>query len=242
MKPFKTTGRLMKNLLKKILSEELIGYYDYIRYPEYKNSWGGPFNGQKIRQQIFLQIIINFKFDKIVETGTYRGCTTEFMSKHFSSKIFTVESNKRSYGFSRLRFLFNNKIIVIQNDSRKFLNQIFNNANLKEKYIFIYLDAHWEDDLPLIEELQIIFNHSQNSIVMIDDFQVPNDKGYEYDDYGPGKRLTVELLNEINNIYKFFPSQSSDKETGARRGSIVLTNSNDIKNRLLKLDTLKYFE
>src|ERR1039457_5702104 len=139
MKPFKTTGRLMKNLLKKILSEELIGYYDYIRYPEYKNSWSGPFNGQKIRQQIFLQIIINFKFDKIVETGTYRGCTTEFMSKHFSSKIFTVESNKRSYGFSRLRFLFNNKIIVIQNDS-------------------------------------------QNSIVMIDDFQVPNDKGYEYDD------------------------------------------------------------
>jgi hypothetical protein len=111
LKPFNPTVRLMKNLLKNILGEELIGYYDYIRYPEYKNSWGGPFNGQKIRQQIFLQIINNFKVDKIVETGTYRGCTTEFMSKHFSSKIFTVESNERSYGFSRLRFLFNNVML-----------------------------------------------------------------------------------------------------------------------------------
>ena len=30
---------------------------------------------------------------------------------------------------------------------------------------------------------------------MIDDFQVPDDPGYAYDDYGPGKALTPDLVD-----------------------------------------------
>jgi hypothetical protein len=234
----------MKEVIKKIVGQELFGFYDYLKHPEYKNSWSGPFNGQEFRRKMFLQIITNFDIKLIVETGTYRGTTTEFMSNNSSAKILTVESNKRYYGFSELRFLFNNKIKTKCDDSRKFLKEILANTNLRSMYILFYLDAHWEEDLPVIEELQIIFNKCEYPIIMIDDFQVPGDKGYEYDDYGTGKTLSIDLLKQLENhkIYCFFPSASSANETGAKRGSIVLTNSTDIKNRLLKLDSLRIFE
>jgi hypothetical protein len=38
--------------------------------------------------------------------------------------------------------------------------------------LFVYLDAHWNDDLPLAEELEIVFGACPNAIVMIDDFNV----------------------------------------------------------------------
>jgi hypothetical protein len=32
------------------------------------------------------------------------------------------------------------------------------------------------------------------TVAMIDDFRVPGDEGYAYDDYGPGKALTADYL------------------------------------------------
>lgn len=61
--------------------------------------------------------------------------------------------------------------------------------------LFAYLDAHWGEDLPLAEKLEIVFSWDSDAIVMIDDFQVPDDPGYAYDDYGPGKALTPDLVD-----------------------------------------------
>ncbi len=61
-------------------------------------------------------------------------------------------------------------------------------------WVFIYLDAHWEDDLPLAEELRIIAGAWRSAVVMIDDFQVSDDDGYGFDDFGPGKALTQSYL------------------------------------------------
>ena len=62
---------------------------------------------------------------------------------------------------------------------------------MREQTLFIYLDAHWEEDLPLAEELAVIARATTRCIVMIDDFQVPGD-GYAYDNYGPGKALVED--------------------------------------------------
>ena len=226
------------------LKQVLLGVYDYLRNYKYKKSWGGPFNGQEFRQGMFLEIIHNFELDLIIETGTYRGTTTEFLSKHFSKLILTIESNKRFFVFSKLRFLFNSNIKLFIGDSRLFLLKNLKDTNFQSKYIFYYLDAHCNEDFPIIEELKIIFNQCEHSIVMIDDFQVPNDYGYKYDDYGHGKILSLKLLDQLENVkvFSFFPTQNSDKETGAKRGSVILTNSYDIKNKLLKLKSLRFFK
>jgi hypothetical protein len=59
---------------------------------------------------------------------------------------------------------------------------------------------------------------------MIDDFQVPGDGGYRYDDYGPGKALTEEYLptSELEGWTLLYPTASSADEAGARRGCCVL--------------------
>lgn len=90
--------------------------------------------------------------------------------------------------------------------------------------VFFYLDAHWKDDLPLREELEIIFSHWARPIVMIDDFQVP-DSDYSFDDYGPGKTLNLDYLGPVisaHNIAVFFPAVAASEETGVKRGCVVL--------------------
>ena len=60
---------------------------------------------------------------------------------------------------------------------------------------------------------------------MIDDFCVPDDSGYEFDDYGEGKILNLSYLSrviEAHNLSVYFPAKPSNFETGAKRGCVVL--------------------
>src|SRR5262245_47668538 len=56
------------------------------------------------------------------------------------------------------------------------------------------------------------------SIVMVDDFQVPGESGYGYDDYGSGKALTSEYIAlscQKFNLVRFYPAISAREETEA---------------------------
>ena len=59
---------------------------------------------------------------------------------------------------------------------------------LKMKKILFYLDAHSDDDYPLQDEIKYIVENYKNFILLIDDFQVPEDDGYGYDSYR-GKKI-----------------------------------------------------
>src|SRR5215467_7457931 len=98
------TMRQFKTLLKRILGEPALGALDYLRYPELRDRWGGPFNGQLARAALFRSLIAKVRPRAIIETGTYHGTTTEFMAQT-GLPIFTVESHPRDYGFSRARLL-----------------------------------------------------------------------------------------------------------------------------------------
>ena len=95
----------------------------------------------------------------------------------------------------------------------------------RNRNLFVYLDAHWNDDLPLVEELEIVFGACPNAIVMVDDFNVPFDDGYFYDDYGTCKSFDGELIEPCvaaHSLGVFYPSTSSVQETGSRRGCVVI--------------------
>ena len=232
----------MKKHLTKVLSEKTLGMYDYFAKREWRYSWGGAFNGQEHRQKIFLQIL-STGIDMIVETGTFRGTTTDFMSRNFKGMIHSTELIERNFGYATARFLFNARIRLYHQDSRKLLRYLFSGSDLKDKSILFYLDAHWETDLPLAEEIDIIFSNCNNPIIMIDDFQVPGDSEYQYDDYGPGKALTPNLLKQVEGypMQLFFPSLPGSKETGAKRGCVVVTHSQSVAEKLKTLDSLKEF-
>ena len=203
-----------------------LGVIDYIRFPERGVAWGGPFNGQTARQALFRDIIANTRPQAIVETGTYLGTTTEFMSQT-GLPVFTMELHPRKYGFVRARFWRRRNINLIHGDSRTGLRSLFDGAlnGLSGLTVFFYLDAHWNDDLPLADEIDIIFSRCPWAVVMIDDFEVPSDPGYQFDDYGPGKALVLGYIRPAvlaHELRAFYPSTPSATEGGARRGCVIL--------------------
>lgn len=215
----------VKNLVKKLIGESNMGRLDFLfRDPAMQDSYGGPFNGQKYRRRILFDLLYYFPINTIVETGTYYGTTTALFAAT-SLPIYTVESHPRYFSSAKLRFLFNrSKVHLYKGDSRSFLRNLSQDSSVSKEDVFFYLDAHWSEDLPLREELEIIFANWKRPIIMIDDFQVPN-SDYGYDSYGPGKALNLRYLDPVvstHNLSVFFPAVNASEETGAKAGIAVL--------------------
>jgi hypothetical protein len=199
------------------------------------------FNGQLYRKRIFGEIISVIPTDVIVETGTWLGNTTGYMATTAHKPIYSCELSPRFHALSKMRLQELQDLHLEQCDSRRFLQEV-SKGELVRKSVFFYLDAHWYDDLPLAEEIGTIVNHWGQFVIMIDDFEVPNDPGYGYDNYGAGKALTVELLRPVmkkHQLVAYFPTARSAEETGARRGCIVLAPNGAYSEKLSRLASLK---
>ena len=207
----------------KFLPPDLAGRIDLLR-PSFRGSWGGPLNGQQRRCDIVRDLARAISFDRAIETGTYRGTSTEFFSAVMGTPIETVEANPRFLAYSSRRLAILPNVHVVPGDSRPFLQKLAKCPGTTNESVFVYLDAHWEGDLPLAEELQIIARSWTQAVVMIDDFQVPDDDGYLFDDYGAGKKLSESYLPTVDlaGWQLFYPKAHSSDETGARRGCCVL--------------------
>jgi hypothetical protein len=223
--------------------EPLLGQLDYYRFPSMKAAWGGPFNGQSGRRHIFEELISSVPFSAIVETGTFRGTTTELFAAT-GLPVHTIEGSARNYGFARMRFRRQSNVQVIHGDSRRQLASLLKKelSSLLEAPLFIYLDAHWSDDLPLADELGIIFASCHSAIVMIDDFAVPDDEAYAFDDYGAGKALVetyVAPAVQKFNLVAFYPTITGREENGMKRGSVVLAKRATADKFLRKVTSLR---
>lgn len=180
-------------------------------------------NGQRWRCLMFAELVHKTAPKAIVETGTYLGTTTEWLAA-FQLPVFTCEAHPENYGFSKARLQATPNVRVVKTDSRNFLTRLLSGPFGEGTNLF-YLDAHWNADLPLAEELEIIFGRSLESVVVIDDFEVPGDPGYAFDDYGAGKALNAAYISEAAerfNLRVYYPSTPSTSETGALRGCVVL--------------------
>lgn len=219
---------------------EAVGENQYHLSPQLNSRWGGPFNGQALRQQLFEELVGKIPFAAIVETGTFRGTTTDYMHRTLRVPVFTVELHPQYAGYAKARFRGNDLIKVCNDDSRAFLKRLSEDPGLRGKQVFFYLDAHWGEDLPLLEEVEIILSTWPRSVLMIDDFKVPGDEGYGYDNYGPGRALTLEYLRPLKHLgfAAFFPSRGAASETGRKRGCVVLARAADLVEDLKGLDCL----
>jgi hypothetical protein len=215
--------KMIKDIVRRVVGEGNRGRLDIFLHPDMKDSWGGPFNGQKFRQRVFFDLLYYFPIKAIVETGTYYGTTTALFGAT-CLPVYTAEIHPRYFSYAKMRFLFNRNIHLYKGDTRSFLRYLSENSSVAKEDVFFYLDAHWEEDLPLCDELEIIFSKWRGPIVMIDDFHVPN-SDYKFDDYGPGKVINLSYIGSVVSAHKlsvFFPAVNSSEETGERRGSVIL--------------------
>ncbi len=154
--------------------------------------------------------------------------------------VYTIEAVPRSFYCARKRFKSEDGIHYELGDSRLFLEKLGRKHELGGS-LFFYLDAHWHEDLPLNEELQVIARSWPEPVIMIDDFEVPDDPGYAFDDYGPGKRLAVSYLSEefLRDFCLFWPSLRGEEESGLRRGCVVICRRGATAQKLAKLPALR---
>ena len=247
----KNLERILKNILKKLiifsgLDERLSKIEKSLVYsysPDNFNWENYCLNGQKFRKKIITDIFDGLKFETIVETGTEYGFTTKFFSQ-FSNKIISIEKSNAIYTIARKNLASEKNIQLILNDSKnleKILKKDKLNIN-KNENTFFYLDAHSDDDYPLIDEIQYILKNFNNSIILIDDFQIPDDSGYGYDSYR-GRKLNLDFIKKLfsKNEKIFFPNIPSFKETGRLRGYVIISNNSQFTNFLNKISELSNY-
>jgi len=232
---------------KKLIGPTRLGMLDYLLNRKSKDPWGGSFNGQKARQDLFHHLLQACRPAAIVETGTYLGSSAEFMAECSGLPVYSIEADARNYGFCKMRLRKHHNIKLSLGDSRQFLTR-FAEAEAS-KYagypLLFYLDAHWGEDLPLFEEVHKIFSSCSKAIVMIDDFQVPDDDGYAYDDYGIGKALTREYIAPAASqfqLVEFYPTTPSVAESGSRRGFVVVARDSSLIDALSRISLLRRWE
>jgi hypothetical protein len=201
--------------------------------------WGFAMNGMTSRLEATRQMIFALGIEQIVETGTYRGTTTEWFAQ-FGIPIETVEISERFFAFSKARLAGFPHVKLSLNSSVPYLEARIPTA---ARTLF-YLDSHWENYLPLREELRLIFRRYKNAVVLIDDFKVEDDSGYGFDAYSSEKDITLRYISssDSKNLRFFYPATPSAQETGARRGWIVITSNDLIVRELSRLTLLREYD
>ena len=137
--------RQVKPKIRSVLGDELVGRLDYYRFRNWRDSWGGPFNGQQRRRELFVTVADALKPRAIVETGTYRGTTTALFAQT-GLPVYTVEAQSRNFGFAKEQLRGYRNVKMLRCDSREGLRRILGSA-LQHKLhepLFFYLDAHWD--------------------------------------------------------------------------------------------------
>lgn len=211
--------------------------------PSYNSGDDAGFNSQKGRKRIFNDLLNKYNFSAILETGTYLGDTSGYIAETSKLPVFTCEINPTLYALAKMRLKGFSSIYLYNLDSRAFLRNLSNKPEIVRNECFIYLDAHWDKNLPLRGEVSIIASFWEKFIIMIDDFQVPHDEGYIYDRYGFFTKLNISLLRPVlkkHNLCVFFPSMPSSEESRPRpTGCVILAKNNEYAEPLRQLPSLR---
>lgn len=173
-----------------------------------------PFNTDPAIEDLVKILEKDFSFDLFVETGTYHGATTKWFAETFPEKETHTVDNNLSL-FRNLVETLGDKTNVYCHfgESPTLLKDILE-GNLNKK-IFFYLDAHWYDQWPLLDELDVISRYCKdNCCIMIDDFRVPY-RPFQFDRY-KGQKLDLEYVHSsLRKIFSepffFFNDKSQRK-------------------------------
>jgi hypothetical protein len=202
----------------------------------------GPFNGQRQRTASVRAMFEAVPFKAVIETGTFRGLTTRFLSDLTTAPVATIELSQAYFDYSRGRLGGRAHVHQFLGQSPSVLERRALDPAWTVSPAFFYLDAHWHEYLPLVDELNIIVRAWPEFVAMVDDFKVDGDAGYVYDDYGPGKSLELDLIKraEFEKLHVFWPAAPASAEKRMRQGSVTLATQGAMTDALRNVSELRY--
>ena len=212
--------------------------------PAYVPGDGVGLNGSMNRKRIFGALLRKYDFSFVIETGTYLGDSAGYFADTSKLPVCSSEINSILHSLAKIRLKGRPGIRLVRSDSRKFLEEMSGNPDVVQKECFFYLDAHWGKDCPLAEEISIIASRWPKFVVMVDDFQVPGDDGYEYDRCGVFRKMNLPLIRESvreHDLGVYFPSTPSREESvsGRPKGFVMLVRNGEYGDRLKTVSLLR---
>lgn len=145
-----------------------------------------------------------------VETGTYRGETSEFLSK-ISQFVFTIEPSEKYFEYSKEALSKVTNLKILNGTSEEYLNEILSEID-EGSIVSFWLDGHWsgedtfkgDNDTPIENELDTIAKYLKKFskiTVLVDDFRL-FDKNYEKKELYPEKEFLINWAKKNNLNWK----------------------------------------
>jgi hypothetical protein len=182
-----------------------------------------PFNTDSAVEEIVKKLYNDFLFDTFIETGTYYGATSKWFAETFPDKeTHTIENNFDNYHHGLKTLSTKSNVFCHFGDSVDILKEIASVFPVQKP--FIYLDAHWHNKWPLLNELDIISTlYKDNCCIMIDDFQTPY-RSFQYDKYDGRPNNLDYILPSVNKVFTdpFYFFMEKSNRTPRPVGKIIL--------------------
>jgi len=180
-----------------------------------------PAYSDKYLLQETLSLSKKFNSNIFVETGTHIGDNILILKDYFNS-LYTIEISEKYFNIAKEKISKFNNIKLYLGDSSEILTQILNEINSNP---VIFLDAHWNEINPILNELDIIKNSKLKPIIIIHDFFVPDGNGnskfkwFEIADKKLNIRLDFQYIkNSIEQIYgnnyDYYYNMQSETDSG----------------------------
>lgn len=164
------------------------------------------------KQTLIKEIQKERGFKTFVETGTNQGVMIEAVKNCFDS-IYSIELDTDLFLKAKQRFSSDQHIHLFQGDSGKVLKEVLDIISTPTLF---WLDAHYsggvtakaESETPILQELNLIFNHSSKGhVVLIDDAW----------SFG-----TIKDYPSLPELRRFVKSKNSQTKVEINKGMILI--------------------
>lgn len=187
---------------------------------------GGPMNGQTARLEVVRTLIGALRPALLVESGTFRGTTTEWLAQ-FGTQVVSIETDPRFHEFSQHRLGARENVRLMLGKPVDALRQLLAECAFAQGTVLFCLDGRSAAHLPLRQQLEFIFANCPSFVIVVDNVRVEADTGYFFEDFGPDQVVNAAYLDAcaLPGLAVFFPAVPGREEAGLRRGSVLLTGS-----------------
>ncbi|CCB88026.1 O-methyltransferase [Simkania negevensis] len=140
-----------------------------------------------------------YSINSVIETGTFMGNTTVFLSLLFDD-VYTIEIVEKTYNATSGKLKDYPNVQCFLGSSDVVLVDLL--PKLEGKRTLFYLDAHWENHWPLRQELiEISKTHHDNCVIVIDDFKVPGRRDIPFDKYKQNECSVDYIKEELKLVF-----------------------------------------
>lgn len=123
----------------------------------------------KFLKEELSKLVSDFKIDTIVETGTYMGWSTGILAQ-VCQNVISIEINEEWHRKAKELNKQHNNIRFHLGSSQAVLQEVI--SSNASNFLF-FLDAHWGEYWPLLDELTVISRKKIKPVIIIHDFFVP---------------------------------------------------------------------